>query len=1019
MKKKSTSESAFFNLRVLVGLVVALAGLFIALLGFGAFSNASAEANATPKAQQFGETTVIHALHSDLSRPLRDQPLAWPPMEAEEHEANLNPKIPLQHQDGPDPVIQSGFWRTLIGLPAIPSPILQWDGIPFPGVSCNCAPPDTNGEVGKTQYVQIVNKGLQVFDKLTGTSVFGPVAIGSIWAGFGGACENGGRGDPVVIYDQLADRWVISQFAVPTGASVPQDECIAISQTGDATGAWHRYGFHLTSNFLDYPHLGVWPDGYYMAANIFNTTGTTFLGPQPFVFDRVTMLVGDPAATSQTVGIIGGSSEASFLPADFDGIIPPPAGDPNHFVAFPQGPSLKYKVWAYHVDFASPANSTFTVEANVKAASFTSLCPTTRDCIPQAGTSTKLDELGDRLMFRNAYRRFSDGHESMLNNYTVSANSVAGIRWFELQRTQPGNWGIFQQSTYQPDTTWRWLGSIALDNQGNIALGFSASSAAINPQIRYAGRLATDPLNILSGEQHLLDGTGSQNATGSRWGDYSDLTVDPVDDCTFYYTSEYYVTTASFNWRTRIGYFRFAECTAPQKGTAHFIVTACTGGIPVSNASVSIDGRPYGATLFDGTYDAVLGPGSHSYSVSRTDIGTQSGNFTITNGQTTNVNICFDNVPTPTPTPAPTPTPSATATDTPTPTPTASPTPTPTPTASPTPTPTPTCVLPPPNMVSWWPGDGNANDIIGSNNGTLHNGAAFTSGMVDQAFTFDGIDDHVQAADTGLPFGSGARTLDFWMKPMFNARVAVIYGDFRPNDAFYVIVISAHACIGQWGGGDACGSTNVTDGNWHHVAITYDGGSSAVLYVDGALETSATKTYTTTQRGTLLIGGTIVSSFDYFHGLVDEVEIFNRALSQPEIQAIVDAGSAGKCKPETSPTPTPAPTATATATATPTATVAPTPGAPTALSATNVTASSLTANWTSVSGANGYRFDAATNSSFTNYVPGYQDLDVGNTTSRNVTGLVANTFYYYRVRAYNSNGTSVNSNVISAKTKPH
>ena len=252
MKKKSTSQSAparhslgeggFFNLRVLVGLVVVLAGVFIALLGFGAFSNASAQANATPKAQQFGETTVIPALHSDLSRPLRDQLLVWPPTETE-HEANLNPKLPHQHQDGPDPVIQSSFWRTLIGIPAIPSPILQWAGIAFPGVGCNCAPPDTNGEVGKTQYVQMVNEGLQVFDKLTGTSVFGPVAISSIWAGFGGACQFGGGGDPVVIYDQLADRWIISQFATPSGASVPQDECIAISQTGDATGAWYRLRF--------------------------------------------------------------------------------------------------------------------------------------------------------------------------------------------------------------------------------------------------------------------------------------------------------------------------------------------------------------------------------------------------------------------------------------------------------------------------------------------------------------------------------------------------------------------------------------------------------------------------------------------------------------------------------------------------------------------------------------------------------------------------------------------------------
>src|SRR4029077_7083145 len=226
MKKTSTSQSAFFNLRVLLASVLCLVGVFIALLGSGAFSNASAQANAAsePKAQQFGQTIVIHALHSDLSRPLRVQPLIWPLMEAE-HEANLNPKIPHQHQDGPDPVIQSSFWQQMINTPAIPGPVLQWPGIPYPGVGCNCAPPDTDGEVGKTQYVQMVNEGLQVFDKLTGTSLLGPLAISSFWSGFGGVCKLSGSVDPIVVYDQLADRWVISQFA---GVGVPMTECIAV-----------------------------------------------------------------------------------------------------------------------------------------------------------------------------------------------------------------------------------------------------------------------------------------------------------------------------------------------------------------------------------------------------------------------------------------------------------------------------------------------------------------------------------------------------------------------------------------------------------------------------------------------------------------------------------------------------------------------------------------------------------------------------------------------------------------------
>ncbi len=209
MKKKASSQSAFFNLRVLIALFVFLTGVFLALLGFGTFSNVSAQENTTlaqaqgAKAQQPGQMTVIPALHSDLSRPLREQPLIWPPTQLE-HEANLNPKIPHQHQDGADPVIQSSFWQRMINTPAIPGPLFDWAGIPFPGVNCNCAPPDTDGEVGKTQYVEMVNEGLQVFDKMTGTSLFGPVAIGSIWSGFGGACQTG-SGDPVVVYDQLAD----------------------------------------------------------------------------------------------------------------------------------------------------------------------------------------------------------------------------------------------------------------------------------------------------------------------------------------------------------------------------------------------------------------------------------------------------------------------------------------------------------------------------------------------------------------------------------------------------------------------------------------------------------------------------------------------------------------------------------------------------------------------------------------------------------------------------------------------
>ena len=296
-------------------------------------------------------------------------------------EANLNPKLPLPlHVDAPDPVVD----RSLLGLlvpDAMPAPVLNFDGIPFPGVGCSCAPPDTNGAVGLTQYVQMVNEGYQVFNKTTGASVLGPTAITAIWSGFGGVCQSNGSGDPVVLYDHLANRWLISQFA---GTSIPTDECIAISTTSDATGTYNRYAFHLGSNFFDYPHLGVWPDGYYMAMNIYNSSGTALLGPQAFAFDRANMLTG-AVATFVTPGITGGASEPSFLPSDLDGSILPTSGVGNPFVSFPG--SGTYKVRLFHADFVTPGNTTFNLIGSPGAAGFTAICPSTRACVPELGAA--------------------------------------------------------------------------------------------------------------------------------------------------------------------------------------------------------------------------------------------------------------------------------------------------------------------------------------------------------------------------------------------------------------------------------------------------------------------------------------------------------------------------------------------------------------------------------------------------------------------------------------------------------
>lgn len=520
------------------------------------------------------KSTVVSvaSYKNDMSPPLREMAKNAPTqLTLSNCELKENPKTNIPHNDSPDGALQDAA-QTLKSLqaPNIPAPTLNFDGIPFPGVVCNCAPPDPNGAAGLNQYVEEVNEGIQVFNKSTGASEFGPIAISSIWSGFGGVCEFNGHGDGILLYDHFANRWVVSQFA---GTSQPTDECVAISTSADASGSYYRYGFHLGSNYFDYPKIGVWPDAYYLSMNVFNSAGTTYMGPQPFALDRTNMLVGNPATFVSPVGPLGGTI-GPMLPLDIDGPTLPASGAPETFVGFPAAGT--YPIYHFHVDFGTPLNSTWTTFATPPAAAFTQLCSTgtnTRACVPQSGVTTStsgLDGIGDRLMHRAAYRNFGD-HESVVTTYSVCAtgacgaagtgSGTSGVRWIELRNPTSGPVTVFQESTYQPDTTWRWLGSAAMDNGGDLAVGFSTSSSTTFPGMRYAGRLSTDTINTLAqGEATLFTGTGSQSSTGNRWGDYSAISVDPEDDCTFWYTNEYYATTSQFNWRNRIGNFAFTQC---------------------------------------------------------------------------------------------------------------------------------------------------------------------------------------------------------------------------------------------------------------------------------------------------------------------------------------------------------------------------------------------------------------------------------------------------------------------------
>jgi len=453
----------------------------------------------------------------------------------------------------PHPVTTQANVQTDTALQKVDLPLVDATaGLNFEGLGdgqlgfvVTAAPPDTNGVAGTTQYVQCVNSSFAVFDKTTGAKLLGPLPGNAFWAGFGGGCQNNNDGDAIIQYDKIANRWVATQFSVST---TPFLQCVAVSTTSDATGGYRRYAFALPS-FNDYPKMSVWPDGYYFTFNMFNAAGTIFLGADACAANRTAMLVGNAASM---ICFQQNSSVASLLPSDMDGTIKPVSGEPAFFMNFGAN---SLNLWKFHVDFATPANSTFTGPTTLAVASFTPLCNGGSNCVAQPGTTQKLDSLGDRLMYRLAWRKFADGHEAMVAIHAIST----GIRWYEIQNPN-GTPAVFQQGTFHPTADTRWMGSIAMDQAGDIALGYSLSSGSVSPSVFFTGRQPNDPAGSLQTETAIVNGTGSQIGGLNRWGDYSALTVDPADDCTFWYTQEYMRTTGSFNWNTRIANFKFANC---------------------------------------------------------------------------------------------------------------------------------------------------------------------------------------------------------------------------------------------------------------------------------------------------------------------------------------------------------------------------------------------------------------------------------------------------------------------------
>jgi len=579
-------------------------------------------------AQQSQGSTENSEVKHDESPRLTDIP-GIPPQAGPNHEMRRHQ--PRQIKAGPsqaDPAIQ-----TVITTFAAPTAGINFDGVGngVYGYTVNSAPPDTNGAVGPNHYVQWVNTSFAVFNK-SGGLVWGPFNGNTLWSGFGGGCQANNDGDPIVQYDKIADRWIFMQFSVT--APYPYTVCMAVSTTPDPTGSYYRYEFSgFGIEFPDYPKLAVWPDGYYATYNLFNN-GVIFTGPRFCSYDRSKMLTG-AVATQQCFTL--GSQFGGDLPSDIDGKTLPPAGSPDYILEFGTN---ALNLWKFHVDWTTPANTTLTGPTSIPVAAFSAACNGGGTCIPQGGTTQQLDSLADRVMYRLAYRNFGD-HEALVVNHSVTAGSSVGVRWYEI-RSPGGTPTVFQQGTYAPDAGYRWMGSIAMDRAGDIGLGYSISSSTTHPGIRYTGRLVTDALNTLQAEASIIDGAGSQTGGLSRWGDYSSITVDPVDDCTFWYTNEYIPANGSFNWRTRIASFKFASCGTPdytvaaspasqsvvQGSSTSYTVTVTPSGGFTGAVSFSVSGLPAGAAA---TFNPTSVPGSGTSTMSGTTSSTTpTGSYPLT-----------------------------------------------------------------------------------------------------------------------------------------------------------------------------------------------------------------------------------------------------------------------------------------------------------------------------------------------------------------------------------------------------
>jgi len=521
---------------------------------------------------QDGKTTVKYPTAHAVSHSLRELPIDV--FGVRDVEAPEPKPLPLRSHGVLAPVRPD-----LVLQQEIRPNVAATKGVDFDGTGAQgSAPSDVNLAVGPNHIVQTVNVRLAVYNKF-GTLLSGPTNLTTFFAPLGGNCA-AGASDPIVNYDRLADRWVISDIGFLNTFS----ECVGVSKTSDPTGAYTLYAFSFGTTLNDYPKLGVWPtatnSAYLVTYNLF-LNGQIFNGSDLCGFDRTKMLAGNASAAQICKSTP--NTEGGYLPSDLDGPTPPADGTPGLFVDWQNNNPGQLLLRKLALNFAA-GTATLSAATSISVANSALACGNGGTCVPQKGTTQLLDTLGDRLMYRMGYRKFAD-HERLVINHAVDNGGRVAVRWYELLDLS-GAVRVNQQGTFAPDTTHRWMASAAMDKANDIAIGYSASSSIINPAIRFTGRVPSDPAGTLQTEASILEGAGSQTNL-SRWGDYTALQVDPSDDCTFWYTNQYEKVNGSFNWSSHIGSFVFSNC-----GAGGTTVTLSTTKLSFSKTVIGVTSKP-------------------------------------------------------------------------------------------------------------------------------------------------------------------------------------------------------------------------------------------------------------------------------------------------------------------------------------------------------------------------------------------------------------------------------------------